>query len=150
MSIIALLIAAILAIFAPIDESALQTAERLQTAENVPLGLENRPFAPPGLSDCDEMDFYRLQWGLPDQFSALGWRESNCRNEDGVKTWCCHGYWQMWTSLHLDDHRLAPKMVECGVSGHHDLNSDDPVEKQKQACAARALYDTVGLSAWAL
>jgi len=114
----------------------------------VPTGLGGAPFAPAGLSDCDEMNFYRVQWGLPERFNAIGWRESNCRNEDGVRTSCCHGYWQMWTALHLDDHRLAPKMNFCGVFSYQDLNSDNPLEKQKQACAAKALYDTVGYSAW--
>ena len=116
----------------------------------VATGLYGLPFAPEGLDDCAEMNFYRVQAGLPDRFAALGWRESNCRNEDQVKTFCCHGYWQLYTSLHLRDHRLAPKMAACGVGSHHDLNSDDPLEKQRQACAAKALYDVVGLSAWAL
>ena len=118
------------------------------TAPPVPTGLHGQPFAPEGLSNCDEMNFYRVQWGLPERFSALGWRESNCRNEDGVRTFCCHGYWQLYTSLHLQDHRLAPRMELCGVSSHYDLNSDNPLEKQKQACAAKALFDVVGYSAW--
>ena len=118
------------------------------TAPPEPVGLYGQPFAPEGLGNCDEMNFYRVQWGLPERFSALGWRESNCRNEDGVKTYCCHGYWQLYTSLHLKDHRLQPKMEFCGVSSHYDLNSDNPLEKQKQACAAKALFDVVGYSAW--
>lgn len=113
-----------------------------------PTGLYGQPFAPEGLSNCDEMNFYRVQWGLPERFSALGWRESNCRNEDGVKTYCCYGYWQLYTSLHLKDHRLRPKMEACGVYSSNDLNSDIPLEKQKQACAAKALFDVVGYSAW--
>ena len=111
-------------------------------------GLYGQPFAPEGLSNCDEMNFYRVQWGLPAKFSALGWRESNCRNEDGVRTYCCYGYWQLYTSLHLKDQRLRPKMEWCGVFSSNDLNSDNPLEKQKQACAARALFDVVGYSAW--
>lgn len=118
------------------------------TAPEVPTGLYGQPFAPEGLSNCDEMNFYRVQWGLPQRFSALGWRESNCRNEDGVKTYCCYGYWQLYTSLHLKDHRLKPKMHACEVYSSNDLNSDNPLEKQKQACAARALFDVVGYSAW--
>jgi len=113
-------------------------------------GLFGLPFAPPGLDDCADMTFYRIQAGLPARFDQLGWRESNCRNEDGVRTSCCHGFWQMWTELHMRDHRLAPKMAECGVSSYHDLNSDDPLEKQRQACAAKALFDVVGYSAWSL
>lgn len=106
-------------------------------------------YAPEGLSDCDEMNWYRVAVGLPEAFSGIGWRESNCRNEDAVRTGCCHGYWQLWTDLHLKDHRLAPKMAACGVSSYQDLNSDTPEDKLRQACAAKALYDVVGLSAWA-
>jgi hypothetical protein len=105
-------------------------------------------YAPEGLDDCDEMNWYRRDAGLPDTFSRIGWRESNCRNEDGVRTSCCHGYWQMWTELHMRDHRIAPKMTACGVATFHDLNSDTPEDKKRQACAAKALYDTVGDSAW--
>jgi hypothetical protein len=105
-------------------------------------------YAPEGLSDCDEMNWYRVKVGLPDAFSGIGWRESNCRNEDGVKTFCCHGYWQLFTSLHLKDHRLAPRMAACGVSSHQDLNSDTPEDKLRQACAAKAAYDVSGTDPW--
>lgn len=124
------------------------TAPPAPTTTAAPVGLWGQPFAPAGLTGCDEMAFYRIQWGLPEAFQGIGWRESNCRNEDIVKTFCCHGYWQMYTSLHVRDHRLAPKMAACGVYSHHDLNSDVPIEKQRQACAARALYDVMGTSPW--
>jgi len=114
----------------------------------VATGLPPTIFAPEGLDDCDEMTWYRIDAGLPATFDRIGWRESNCRNEDGVKTGCCHGYWQMWTTLHMKDHRLAPKMTACGVATFNDLNSDTPEDKKRQACAAKALYDTVGDSAW--
>lgn len=144
------LVAAIACICGP-AAGTLQTAVRVDPPDPPPVvevGLWGQPFAPEGLSDCDEMMFYAHQWGLPDTFRSIGWRESNCRNEDAVRTSCCHGYWQMWTSLHLQDHRLAPRMTFCGVASHYDLNSDDPLEKQRQACAAKALFDVVGYSAW--
>lgn len=147
----------------------LQVAERGEQIQINPpphedlLGLQGKPYAPVGLSDCDEMNFYRVQWGLPDRFSdqprvpnssfanqGLGWRESNCRNEDNVRTYCCYGYWQLYPSLHLRDHRMQPKLAECEVNSYRDINSDTPQDKQRQACYAKALYDTVGLSAWAL
>lgn len=152
--LIAALIAAVSSITGP--ATATETAVRLDppdpppTVPAEPTGIYGLPFAPDGLDNCDEMMWYAAQFGLPERFRALGWRESNCRNEDGVKTFCCHGYWQMYTSLHLRDHRLAPKMAWCGVTSHHDLNSDTPLDKQRQACAAKALFDTVGYSAWAL
>ena len=124
------------------------TAPPAPTTTAAPVGLWGQPFAPADWTGCLEMEFYRKQWGLPAAFDAIGWRESNCRNEDVVKTFCCHGYWQMYTSLHVRDHRLAPKMEACGVSSHHDLNSDIPIEKQRQACAAKALYDVMGTSPW--
>jgi len=127
-----------------------EVAVRGEQVVITPVGLHGQPFAPADWTGCLEMEFYRRQAGLPDRFDSLGWRESNCRNEDGVRTGCCHGYWQMWTDLHLRDHRLAPLMADCEITGPQDLNSDDPLEKQKQACAAKALYDVVGLQAWSL
>jgi len=143
----------------PINTEGLQQAVRLDPPDPPPpwpepepppppTGLWGAPFAPADWTGCLEMSFYRQQWGLPYQFDQIGWRESNCRNEDGVRTSCCHGYWQLWTSLHLQDHRLVDKMHLCGVWSHHDLNSDTPIEKQRQACAARMLFDVVGYSAW--
>ena len=142
---------ALAALAGPVDGSNLEVAVRgdqVILTEAEPTGLWGQPFAPEGLDNCDEMMFYAAQFGLPERFRGIGWRESNCRNEDVVKTFCCHGYWQMYTSLHLRDHRLAPKMHACEVFSHHDLNSDDPREKQRQACAAKALYDVVGSDAW--
>ncbi len=105
--------------------------------------------APPGLNNCDEMSWYRQYVGLPARFDQIGWRESNCRNEEGVHTSCCWGYWQLNVALHMRDHRIAPKYRACGVSSRFDVDGDNPGDKYRQACAAKALYDVVGLSAWA-
>lgn len=114
----------------------------------IPGGLWGLSFAPTGLTGCDEFNFYRLQWGLPDRFSKLAWRESNCRNEDGVRTSCCHGYLQLWIALQLEDVRVIDRYHECGVYSYEDVNSDIPLEKQKQLCAASVLFSIVGYSAW--
>lgn len=114
-------------------------------------GLQARPFAPAGLSDCEEMSFYRQQWGLPAAFDSLGWRESGCRNEDNVRTACCVGYWQLYVSTFVRDYRAAPRLAdECAVYGSGDVNSDTPVDKQRQACAAAVVYSIQGFGAWAL
>src|SRR6187399_3075108 len=97
--------------------------------------------APSGLSDCDEMRWYRINAGLPSRFDAIGWRESNCRNEDGVRTYCCYGYWQLYVSIHLRDPRLGPRYRACGVNSADDVNSDTVADKLRQACAAKAVYD---------
>lgn len=105
--------------------------------------------APAGLSNCDEMSWYRQNAGLPARFDGIGWRESNCRNEEGVHTSCCWGYWQLNVALHLRDGRLVGRYHACGVYGRTDVDGDNPGDKRRQACAAKALYDTVGMSAWA-
>jgi len=102
--------------------------------------------APAGLTACDEMRWYRQAAGLPPVFDTLGYRESRCRN--GVRTWCCYGYWQLWVTLHLSDRRTAAGYAACGVTSAADVDSDTPADKRRQACATRVLYDVVGLSAW--
>lgn len=125
--------------------------EQIQaTTTTIPTGILGLPFAPEGLSDCDEFDYYRTQFGLPERFNALAWRESNCRNEDDVKTWCCHGYLQLYISLQIRDYRITDRYHLCGVWSSDDVNSDTPLDKQRQVCAAAVLYDVVGYSAWAL
>jgi hypothetical protein len=127
------------------------TAERGTQVQVEPTAAPPPPanVAPPGLSNCDEMSWYRQFVGLPARFDALGWRESNCRNEEGVHTSCCWGYWQLNVALHLRDSRLAGRYHNCGVYGRTDVDGDNPGDKYRQACAAKALYDVVGLSAWA-
>jgi hypothetical protein len=112
-----------------------------------PSGLRGLPFAPTGLDNCAEMKFYRQQAGLPDRFDSLGWRESNCRNEDGVHTGCCYGYWQ----LHKDHVRSGYAKRwrdECGITSLQDFNSDTPLDKQRQACGAFVLYSMSGYTPW--
>ena len=117
--------------------------------------VEMTPTSPPPTevpqfaNDCDEMSYYRQAVGLPARFDQIGWRESNCRNEDGVHTSCCYGWWQLNVALHLRDRRLAGRYATCGIDSYQDVNSDTPGDKLRQACAAKALYDVVGLSAWA-
>lgn len=108
------------------------------------------PTTPTFPNDCAEMSWYRQQAGLPPVFDQLGWRESNCRNEDAVRTWCCYGWWQLYFNLHWSDPRMRPKMIACGVDSPDDYNSDNPDDKRRQACVAKALYDTVGIGAWSL
>jgi hypothetical protein len=136
----------------PATLASLQSAVRLNNATQVapvtsPSGLRGLPFAPTGLDNCAEMKFYRQQAGLPERFDSLGWRESNCRNEDGVHTGCCYGYWQ----LHKDHVRSGYARRwrdECGITSLQDFNSDTPIDKQRQACGAFVLYDMSGYTPW--
>jgi len=142
-------------IVGPVTLASLRGAVRVGNAQQVgPVGgLNGLPFAPDGLSNCDEMMFYADQAGLPhDKFLALGWRESNCRNEDSVRTFCCYGYWQNYISSHLSRQSAyrMPIIEGCKVTGADDINSDVPIEKQKQACVTAVLYRISGLSPWAL
>lgn len=111
-----------------------------------PAGLQGLPFAPAGLSGCSEMEFYRRQWQLPDHFDTVGWRESRCDNT--AQNSCCHGYWQLYVSLHLRDHRLAPLYARCEIRSSLDVRGEDPLVKQKQACATYAVYIVQGGEAW--
>lgn len=148
----------------PPDISAVRVSPPTTTTTTlppVPTGLWGQPFAPPGLSNCDEMNFYRLQWGLPERFGdyprsgprskwGLGWRESNCRNEEGVKTYCCYGWWQLYFTLHARDAHMSKVYARCEVYSIWDYNGDEPLDKQKMACATAGLYALNGYSPWAL
>ena len=157
MSDIASIVAAALALLGiPLDSPATATevaerGEQIQLWEPPPpppTGLYGLPFAPEGLDDCVEMRFYLDQFGMPARFDGIGWRESNCRNEDSVRTSCCHGYLQLNANLHVRDHRLNKPYAECGVFGNEDINSDDPLDKQRHACAASKLYGLLGYQPW--
>lgn len=139
------------AILAPAQANlpAIRISASTTTTAPIPTGLNGLPFAPAGLERCDEMNWYRVQWGLPERFESLGWRESNCRND--VKTYCCYGYWQLYINLFLKDYRLGPVLrSECKIEGVADIFGNLPLQKQKQACGTRKLYDLEGLSPWAL
>lgn len=128
--------------------TATQPAVRLDPQ---PPPVEVAPAPPPGPpagGGCAEVTWYRQAAGLPARFDQLAWRESNCRNEEGVHTGCCWGWWQLNVALHLRDHRLADRYHDCGVWSRTDLDSDTAADKMRQACAAKALYDVVGYSAW--
>ena len=141
----AVIVAVIVAIFGAHGQA---TAPAVRLGPQTTVAPEPEPQPPAGLAPCDEMAWYRAHVGLPATFDRIGYRESRCLNRDDVRTFCCHGWWQMYTSLHLRDHRLAPMMAACGVSSHHDLNSDTHLEKLAQACAAKALYDVNGTNPW--
>jgi hypothetical protein len=90
------------------------------------------------------MEFYRIQWGLPEFFGGekwmIGWGESNCRNEvyNGI---CCYGYWQIH-ELYWDN------VPECEVYSINDLYGFTPLSKQKNACVAKHVFDVSGCNAW--
>lgn len=114
-------------------------------------GLHGLVFAPDGLDNCAEMDFYREQAGLPSRFNGnrsngLGWRESNCRNT--VHTFCCWGYWQLYFSMHMRDGQGSVVYAACEVGVISDYYGESSLAKQKQACVAKGLYDLHGLRDW--
>jgi hypothetical protein len=114
-----------------------------------PVGLWGKPFAPGGLSRCDEMHWYRAQAGLPVWFDGIGFRESSCRNDVTSRTGCCHGYWQISVLLHLRDHDLGWRYRErCLIFQVSDVLGNTPLQKQKNACAAVQLLEVQGRSAW--
>lgn len=118
------------------------------TTTNPPiLGPLGKPIAPYWLDGCAEFRWYADQFGLPGFFDGIAWRESNCRNEDGVRTSCCHGYLQLNADLHIRG-GMADEYAACGVYSHYDINSDTPADKQRHLCAAAALYRSQGTSPW--
>ena len=138
---------------APIPTDGLQPAVRVNPPAPpptyAPTGLWGQPFAPPGLDNCAEMGFYRQQWGLPEAFQGIGWRESNCRNSVTSSTGCCRGHYQLDVTLHLRDHRIGWRYRDnCAVHSYWDVFGEDPLAKQKQACAAKQLFDVMGYSPW--
>lgn len=114
-----------------------------------PAGIYGLPYAPEGATECQEMAYYRQQFGLPTTFDAIGWRESNCKNYVTSPTDCCRGYLQLDIVLHLRDHRLGWRYRDnCGVFGISDAFGDTPGAKQRHMCAAKQLYDVLGTQPW--
>ncbi|QQS25178.1 MAG: hypothetical protein IPM43_01940 [Actinomycetota bacterium] len=109
------------------------------------------PPAPPNLrldGPCDEMNLYRVVVGLPEQFNALGYRESRCLNTVTSPSGCCVGWWQLHYVI-FRDHRMIGPLAECGATWTNIIG-DDPDSKMRQACAAKALFDVAGYDPWAL
>lgn len=129
---------------------ALATAPAVRVTPPAGKGLGGLSFAPAGTGGCDEMRFYRQQAGLPSTFDALGWRESNCRND--VRTFCCYGYWQNYISSHLSERSSyrSPILIRCEVNEVSDIFGNAPLQKQKQACVTAVVYWISGYSPWAL
>ena len=113
-----------------------------------PTGVLGLPFAPEGLAPCDEARFYREQFGLPPAFDGLVYRESRCTNTVTSKTGCCVGYWQIHYII-FKDHRMGALAEICGATWVN-IKGDDPLSKQRNACAAKQLFDVVGYQPWSL
>lgn len=144
-------------IVAPASATFLVPALRLNPPDPQPLnacnyeGLNCLEFAPPELTGCEEMEFYRVQAGLPDRWGdeprtgpvrqkGIGWRESNCRND--VTTYCCGGYWQIgWGNITAYGYRAFGIWDRCKIASRYDYVGTSSLQKQKSACAAKGLFD---------
>lgn len=131
----------------PATLASLRGATRMNNAHTVG-GLNGRGFAPDGLTGCDEMRFYREQWGLPADFDRIGWRESNCKNYVTSRTGCCVGYLQLHY-INWRDHRTIDGLAACDATWEN-VRGDTPEAKQRQMCAAKVLFDVVGYQPWRL
>lgn len=134
----------------PITMEALRGAKRISIPTTVNSnGLRGMPFAPSGLSDCDEMRFYLEQAGLPPQFNYIGYRESRCQNDVG--NYCCHGYFGLHAG-NIENHWSYEPFIKrhCLVFGVSDYKGLSPLQKQKSACFAAVLYDISGMTPWRL
>lgn len=137
-------------------------AKRLKPPKPVDVGLNGLEFAPEGLDSCQEMVFYMQQAGLPDRFDdsgrhsqwvksdGIGWRESKCTNTALSGNGCCGGYWQNYISSHLSRSSQYRNRIinECQVASMSDIRGDSPLQKQRQACVTKVVYDISGLSPW--
>jgi hypothetical protein len=113
--------------------------EQMFVGPKAPTGLGGLSFAPGGLTECQEATFYRVQAGLPEVFDRLAYRESRCQND--VNTWCCYGIWQI--------HKLwIPQLAVCNIYSIDDYFGDNPLDKQRNACAAKVVYEVQGPEAW--
>lgn len=129
--------------------SARRIGNQMQvTPTATPTGLKGLPFAPEGLSACAEATFYRQQAGLPDAFDALIWRESNCKNTVTSRTGCCVGYLQLHY-INWRDHRTIDGLAACDATWQN-VKGGTPDAKQRQMCAAKVLFDVVGMQPWRL
>lgn len=146
---IAAALAALALVVVPLEVPPLVDLSTSAVATEVAVRLDPPPPTVPTFADdCAEMSYYRAGVGLPAVFDRLGWRESNCRNEDGVHTFCCHGWWQLNIGVFLRDARMRGRLADCGVTSAADVNSDTVADKLRQACTAKALYDLEGLTPW--
>lgn len=118
---------------------------------HVPPGPAVAPPAPPQTAPgdaCAEMQQYRIAAGLPEQFDAIGYRESRCLNAVGNS--CCFG----WLQLYLASHQRSPGyrdgVLACGVTQVADIRGNSDAQKRAQMCVAKVLYDVSGMSPWSL
>ena len=144
----------LLSLMAP--ATATEQADRITPPPAQPVEvIESIPTEP-----CAEMNYFREKLGLPAQFSdyprtgprsswGYGWRESNCRNDVVSSTGCCVGYWQIHTGNFTAPGYKAG-IAACGVSKRSDILGNLPMQKYKQACVAKVLYDVSGLYPWKL
>jgi peptidoglycan hydrolase-like protein with peptidoglycan-binding domain len=133
--------------------SARRIGNQMQvTPTDSPPGLNGLPFAPAGLSDCADAEFYRQQWNLPEAFTTIVYRESRCHNRESVHTFCCWSRYQHFISSHLSRQSAYRQRIitECQVSGREDIDSDTPIDKQRAACVTAVVYSISGLRPWAL
>lgn len=108
------------------------------------------PPAPSFSSDCDEMSFYRQAAGLPDQFDAIGFRESRCQNT--AANACCFGWWQNYISSHLSRASAYRDRIinECGVTSVNDMLGNSVEQKKASACVTFVVWSISGMSPWSL
>lgn len=108
-------------------------------------------YPPAGLTDCQQMDWFRVKVGLPVRFWALGNRESGqgvCDNNAISRTNCCVGWWQLNKIIFID-HRMIDGLKACGATWLN-VRGDSLEAKKRQACATKALFDVAGFSPWKL
>jgi hypothetical protein len=144
-------------IVGPVTLQSLRSARRIENQMQVtptipppPSGLNGLSFAPDGLSDCADAEFYRRQWDLPEVFTAIVYRESRCRNDESVHTFCCWSRYQHYISSHLSRYSAYRQRIidECQVTRREDIDSDTPIDKQRAACVTAVVYQISGLSPW--
>lgn len=138
---------------APIPVVAAVPAERVDVeriaAEQA--AAEDALYPPAGLTDCQQMEWQRVNVGLPAHFWYLGNRESGkgvCDNTAVSNTGCCVGWWQLHR-INWSDKRMIPRFAACGATWQN-VRGDTREAKARQACATKALFDVAGYSPWKL
>lgn len=133
-------------IVGPITSAALLGATRLGV-------VESSPSIPDFGGDlCAEMSWYRQQAGLPEQFDAIGYRESRCRNDAPPTNSVARNYRGWWSVgvMHIRNKVYGPGAAACGITSEWDYYGTSHEQKQASACFAKVLYDHSGMNPWRL
>ena len=103
---------------------------------------------PNNFGECGEFETYRIEYGLPPEFTQIAYDISGCVQDELYRSGCCVSWLGLSVGADIENPALKPYYDECGILNESFVNSNTTEDKRRSMCVSTKIFQDHGISYW--